>query len=116
MPEQTTIRAADVLNQTMPKGVSALTDSEVLAACEKCQGLVALDSCSVQSGRETAYNCRQCGQTLLIIGAKNPDGRPWPGRGYRIGDFVLRNAVDLLYRGIRLNRSPAALAKERPPQ
>jgi hypothetical protein len=33
----------------------------------------------------------------------------WPGRGYRIGAHVIRNAADMAFRGVPMPASPAAL-------
>lgn len=110
MADATFIHAADVLNQSTV-GHAPLTDDEVIAACGAC-GDVPLSSCSVSQTRDTTYTCK-CGNTLLILSQPDPSGIPWPGRGYRLKDFVVRNAVDLIFRGVRLPRSPAALAERR---
>ena len=94
-------------------GEGRAVDDEVFASCENCPDPVSLGSCSISFGHETVYACPGCGGTLLVIGAPDPDGMPWPGRGFRIRDFVLRNAVDLTYRGVLIPKSPNALAADR---
>src|SRR3546814_8650496 len=88
-----------------------MTDADIVASCDKC-GSTPLSTCLISQAAETTYTCAKCGNTLVIIGAPNPDGQPWPGRGYRITDFVVRNAVDLHYNRVLIPRSPNALAKE----
>lgn len=113
MSELTMIRASDVLNQALPTGMPPVTDDDILGNCIKCKREVPLGTCSVRQGTETTYICSSCGSTLLVIGAPNPDGEPWPGRGYRLNDFVLRNAVDLRLGRVLIPRSPAALDTKR---
>lgn len=112
MTDRTVIYASDVLSQTNA-GLPPLSDSDITADCLGCGKPVLLSSCSIEQGMETTYICAGCKGTLLIIGAPNADGKPWPGRGFRIGDFVLRNAADLHFRGLKVPRSPAALDKTR---
>lgn len=112
MTSRTRILASDVLNQAQPCCRAALTDAMILALCPRC-GPVPLSACRVTGGVETFYNCT-CSEPLLVISAPNADKRPWPGRGYRLGDFVLRNPVALAFCGVRLRASPHALAGEPP--
>lgn len=107
----TKIRVSDVINQAN-KGHSPISDKEVLASCPSC-GDVPLSECTVTQKQETTYSHLKCGNVLVVIGAPNPTGKPWPGRGTRIGDFVIRNAVDLRFRGVKIPASPHALAPER---
>ncbi len=114
MAQQAVIRASDVFNQAMPEGKDPITDGDVTATCPTCPEPVLLSNCRVVQAAETTYSCSVCGSTLLVIGPPNPDDEPWPGRGYRLGDFVLRNAVDLNFAGVLLPKSPNALAAKRP--
>lgn len=109
MAARTTITAADVINQA--NNGPPFSDADIVAECPSC-GDVQLSKCTVTQGEETTYMHR-CGNTMLIIGAPNPDGKPWPGRGYRLNDFVLRNAVVLRIGRVRVDASPAALASAR---
>lgn len=115
MTESATILASDVINQALPNQMTPFSDDDILGDCPECRTQVPLSHCAVTPGVETTYACPECGSCLLVIGAPHPDGRPWPGRGYRIHDFVLRNAVDLTLRGLPLcfPRSPAALETTR---
>ncbi len=59
-------------------------------------------------------------QPIVIVGS--PGDTAWEGRGYRLGEHVIRNATDLvcvmpLTPGapiIKIPRSPAALMRQRP--
>jgi len=112
MSSATIIRACDVLNQANSADLPQLVDAEIVAVCETC-GPVQLSAAMVIGGAETVYKCGSCDSVLMIIGAINPDGLPLPGRGYRLGDFVLRNAVDLHVRSVLMSASAQALATER---
>jgi hypothetical protein len=65
-----------------------------------------------------SYTCRNGCQPIVVVGT--PDEVQWEGRGYRMGDRVIRNVFDLFYQvagtnaGFVLPASPAALMKERP--
>lgn len=114
MAETTRVLASDVINQANQAGLK-ITDDVLLATCPAC-GQVPLSSCEVSGTKDTKYVHPPCGQTLVIIGVPNPDDQPWPGRGYRIGDFVLRNAVDIVIAvpgatRLKFNTSPHALAE-----
>lgn len=110
--DKTTILDCDVLNQAT-KGYAPLTDNEIQASCKTCSGPLSLGSCNIEQALETTYRCSKCDDVLVIIGQPNPDGKPWPGRGYRLNDFTVRNAVDLRVRGVFLPESPNALAESR---
>lgn len=112
MADSTTIRACDVLNQALPDNSPPLNDNEIEAQCSTC-GSVRLGDSVVSGGAEPQYTCTKCGSVLVVIGQPNPDGQPWPGRGYRLKGFVVRNAVDLTFRGVLIPSSPNALAPER---
>jgi hypothetical protein len=114
MAEFAIIRVSDVLNQALPPGTPPITDADIACECPTCGNKIQLSECSIEPGRETTYRCK-CGVTFVIIGAPNPDGKSWPGRGYRLKDFVIRNAVALYYGLVVLPRSPNALARERLP-
>lgn len=113
--DKTVVLLSDVLNQAS-KDFTPLVEADITANCSVC-GPVSVATASIaSSGRETRYSCATCGAILVVIGPVNPDGQPWPGRGYRLNDFVVRNAVDLIFRAVKLPASPAALAEKRPQQ
>lgn len=109
-----TINVCDVLNQGLPTGTNPpIADDDIIVVCQGCRKTVSLSFCSIEQGSaDIIYKC-DCGDTLVIIATPNPCDKPWPGRGYRLKNFVLRNAVDLRWRSVTLPRSPNALARER---
>lgn len=111
MASLTTIRISDVFNQVLKPGQPMMSDADIMANCETCKEPKNLGSCFIKQTAETTYSCPKCGSTLVIIGA--PNKKPWPGRGYRVGDFSIRNAVDLTYKNGLFPRCPNALATSR---
>lgn len=97
------------------------SDAGIWTTCPTCQEKQALAEATVEHGDETVYTCKNGCQPILIVGA--PGSVPWPGRGYRIKDWSLRNAADLTFRAIDqqgqsvggeilMRASPNALADE----
>jgi hypothetical protein len=94
-------------------------DSQIETACQTCHDTQMLSEAQVEeSGDETVYTCKNGCQPILVISV--PGDEPWEGRGYRMGDWVLRNPDDLIFRlidedgdphrtTILLPASPAAL-------
>jgi hypothetical protein len=96
--------AARVLNHARPKTVPPFKDEQIIAACEQCHAERKLSDC-VQEEAETArnYRCANCGDILVITRRPNPGGVPIPDSGYRLGDWVFSNAVDVRLEGIALH-------------
>lgn len=120
----TAITAGEVLSQTVSASVEPLSDGDVRTACRKCgQAQSLAEGAKTRAGVEIDYKCCRCGATVLVVGV--PDKRAWPGRGYRLGDFTIRNPSDVYIsprdkvtgqqtpKGVFLPRSPYALAKHR---
>jgi hypothetical protein len=90
------------------------TDEEVVTKCPQCKSTQTLEDCP-RSDRasETIYECQNGCQVLVIV--SKPGLVPWPGRGYRVGDWVIRNVADLVLsvKGssarVLIPASPAAL-------
>jgi hypothetical protein len=96
------------------------TDAEIVTACPTCKATETLDDCTRrEQNDETIYECKRGCQVLVVV--SKPGLVPWPGRGYRIGDWVIRNVADLFIsvKGststVLIPASPAALA-EHPPK
>jgi hypothetical protein len=103
---QDVIKVLDFPNQEVP------TDRDCRTKCPTCGRWQNLAEGSItRLGELTVYTCAGGCQKILVIGA--PEGQPWPGRGYRIGEHVLRNAADILIpvgeSGITIPASPASL-------
>ena len=107
---------------SVPGNARLPSDNNITTTCETCgeaQSLAEADF--ADEGGEAVYVCRNGCQPILIVGA--PGERPWPGRGYRIRAFTLRNPADLFIwlidpmgnrvgPAVQLPASPAALADE----
>ena len=94
-------------------------DDQVTTSCRTCGTAQKLTECEVRrDGSDTVYLCRNGCQVLVVVSA--PGDSPWPGRGYRLGDHVIRNASDLFLAvpgataQVLIPASPAALMKSRP--
>lgn len=86
-------RVSDVLGRQL-RTVVHITEASVWGTCPQCSTTQTFDQASVSSGGgETTYTCRNGCQPLLIVSAAEQGA--WPGRGYRMGPHLLRNAVDL---------------------
>jgi hypothetical protein len=92
MPKNLT-RASEVLKKQL-QGVGHLSDEHLIGTCAKCGIRAAMAEANIaHEGAETHYRCKNgCGD-LLIVG--DVEKRAWPGRGYRLGPFVLRTVVDI---------------------
>jgi hypothetical protein len=95
------------------------TDDQITTSCRTCGAAQKLIECEVRrDGADTVYVCRNGCQVLVVVSA--PGDSSWPGRGYRLGDHVIRNASDLLLAvagataQVLIPASPAALMKSRP--
>ena len=89
------VLAEDVLriNETMLD----ITDASIQTSCPTCHATMALSEAAVSEELVvgTVYRCSADQERILIVGRLlDPDTRPrdW---GYRVGNFVLRNATDL---------------------
>ncbi|CAB3964736.1 hypothetical protein BLA3211_03000 [Burkholderia aenigmatica] len=96
-----------------------IRDSDMTTVCPACNTTQRLSDAHLSlNGDETIYTCRNGCQPLVVIG--RPGEVAWPGRGYRLGDYVVRNVRDILVKtesmgaAICINASNAALMKTRP--
>jgi hypothetical protein len=93
-------------------------DDQISTVCRTCGVSQRLSECeSWRDGEDTVYVCKNGCQTLVVIG--KPGDSPWAGRGYRLGNHVIRNAGDLEIHVsdasvVVMPASPAALMKKRP--
>src|SRR5438309_2257297 len=106
----------------VPEGGRLPSDSGIVTMCPTCDATQTLADADFAEGDvESVYTCRNGCQPILVIGP--PGTRSWPGRGYRMGNFVLRNPSDVRLRifdnqgtavrgEVLLPASPAALADE----
>ncbi len=115
------VRVEDVLATQLRAraGTKMARDSEILTSCPTCKETQNLGQAEVRrDGEETVYRCKNGCQTIVVIGL--PGDSPWPGRGYRLGSRVVRNASDLripvigVEGGLLIPASPSALMKKQP--
>jgi hypothetical protein len=92
--------ASQVLNHARPKTVPPFKDEQIIAACEQCVEGRRLSECKMEM-TETAlnYRCSGCGEILVITRKPNVDNIPIPDSGYRLGEWVFANAVDVSIEG-----------------
>lgn len=127
------ITVHEVLRQAAviaPRGYRLGTDAEIQTSCPACSHEQTLAQATLRRGEEfSEYVCVNGCQVILIIGRPGDDG-PWQGRGYRLENFVIRNARDVIVPRIPsnhliapyqkpipamlINASPAALMRRRP--
>lgn len=117
------VRVEDVfaIQLTPPHGAALPGDRHITTSCPTCDESQTLAEAEVtRNDDRTVYVCKNGCQPIVIVGL--PGDTAWEGRGYRLGDHVIRNAADLdcvipLSPGapiIKIPRSPAALMKKRP--
>ena len=114
-------KAEDVLAEQIhpPLGTTLPRDENMSTSCPTCGTRQRLSDATIRTEDDgTTYTCRNGCQPILVIGKTRTD--PWPGRGYRLGEHVLRNPADLYVtlggasNVVLLPASPAALMKQKP--
>lgn len=90
----------------VPSNLRLPSDAQITTSCPTCGEKQSLSEAAIiDEGDELIYACKiGCGP-MLVIGP--PNDEPWPGRGYRMGDWVLRNATDLTFRLIDQSGKPS---------
>ncbi|MBP7705815.1 MAG: TIR domain-containing protein [Candidatus Aminicenantes bacterium] len=115
------VKVEDVLAKQRigPKGGRPIKDADMTTTCPACGTAQRLSDATLSLDRaETVYTCRNGCQAIVIIG--RPGVVAWPGRGYRLGDHVVRNIQDILVKTedmaaiLVLSAQKAALMKSRP--
>lgn len=100
-------------------GVRPFTDNDMKTTCPACgtEQLLSESVLSLDEG-DTIYSCKNGCQAIVVVG--RPGVVAWPGRGYRLGDHVIRNVRDLfvkteeMHEAMRIPARDAALMKKRP--
>jgi hypothetical protein len=110
------IRVQDVFATQLvpPDGTTLATDDEIRTTCPTCHAEQTLGEAGItRIEAETVYTCKNGCQRIVVVG--QPGKIAWPGRGYRLGPYTIRNANDLfvpvgvLPGGVRLPASRQAL-------
>ncbi|UUZ78579.1 TIR domain-containing protein [Polaromonas sp. P1(28)-13] len=115
------VKVEDVFSKQAigPKGDMPIKDSDMRTKCPACgtEQLLSEAVLSLDDG-ETIYTCKNGCQPVVVVG--RPGVVAWPGRGYRLGDHVIRNVRDVVVKteemraAIVLDAHDAALMKKRP--
>lgn len=108
------MKASAALNVEMDwRGQPPIHDAEISTDCEQCGKATNLGACrNTTTDQGLVYRCHSCPEVLLIVAAFGDQTQPWPGRGYRIGNWVLRNVGELRFRNILIPASPNAAIDE----
>ncbi|QUM86154.1 toll/interleukin-1 receptor domain-containing protein [Moritella sp. 28] len=76
------------------KGKQAFQDKDMVTDCPTCNEQQTLAEATMSlADDETLYTCRNGCQAIVVI--SRPGISAWPGRGYRLKDYVIRNARDI---------------------
>jgi hypothetical protein len=88
----------------MPLASEAMADlrpppkeTDLETTCPACGTTQRLDEATLETAEdklETVYRCRT-GDGAAILVVSTPGAVPWEGRGYRLGNWVIRNPSDL---------------------
>jgi hypothetical protein len=91
-----------VLNAKATKGSPIAREMDMWTDCLGCGTTIRLHKAKVDQTDplETTYRCPECDEVILIVGT--PGVVPWEGRGWRMGDWVIRNPRDLHYQGPKI--------------
>ena len=99
-----------------PKGGKPVQDSDMRTVCPSCGAEQTLAEAKLTlQDDETVYSCKSGCQPLVVVG--RPGVVAWPGRGYRLGEHVVRNVRDIVFRtddmaeSVVINASQAALIR-----
>jgi hypothetical protein len=115
------VRVEDVFAKQAigPKGGKPIKDSDMRTSCLACgtEQLLSEGLLSLEEG-ETIYSCKNGCQPVMVVG--RPGVVAWPGRGFRLGDHVVRNVRDIIVKteemgvALLLPAGNSALMKKRP--
>jgi hypothetical protein len=102
-----------------PKGKRPPRDADFTTECPTCSTRQRASEATVSLDRgDTVYTCKNGCQAIIVV--SRPGLVAWPGRGYRLKDYVVRNAADMFLRtddmaaAVLLPASKAALMKRGP--
>ncbi len=101
------------------KGDRPFRDSDMNTECPACGTKQNLSEATLSlDGDDTIYSCKNGCQPLAVI--SRPGMVAWPGRGFRLQDYVVRNIRDIVIKTesmgapLLIPASKAALMKVRP--
>jgi hypothetical protein len=92
---------SEMLNVKATKGAPIpVRESDIWTSCPSCAQTVRLNEAVIvdrSDPLEVIHSCAEGCGPILIVGT--PVVVAWEGRGYRLGDWVIRNPRDLLAQG-----------------
>lgn len=111
------ITIAEVFKRALEfEGKENCTDGNFETKCPSCNSSQKLSEALISSeNKDTIYNCKNGCQKIVVI--SRPSLNSWPGRGYRLGEYTIRNIQELTFKintmstPISLPASSAALMK-----
>jgi hypothetical protein len=115
------LRAEEVFKNAGIPGPNEVTfsDANFQTECPTCKTRQHLSEAPISlDGDETLYSCKNGCQPIVVI--SRPGIVAWPGRGYRLGTHVIRNAADIFIsisgtaKPLHIPASQAALMKGHP--
>lgn len=113
------VRVEDVLKVLDMKGGEIIRDKHITTECPTCESKQLLSEAPVSLDKDdTLYSCKNGCQTIVVV--SRPGLVAWPGRGYRIQNYVLRNAKDLIIKTknmslpMKIESAKSSLMKKRP--
>ena len=115
------VRAEEVFKNAGIRGPnnSVFFDADFVTECPTCKVKQHLAEAAISlDGDDTLYSCKNGCQPITVI--SRPGIVAWPGRGYRLGTHVIRNACDIVIstkgmaKALLIPASKAALMKVRP--
>lgn len=99
------------------QGGQQICDADIKTDCPACNTNQTLAEAIISLDNDnTIYTCKYGCQPLVIV--SRPGMVAWPGRGYRLNNYVIRNVRDVLVKTERMTKSllipasNAALMKE----
>lgn len=88
---------SETFNLAPMEGGHSFAEHEFWTDCHECGEKIHLNESNLDESDplETVYRCprTQCNSVILIV--STPGVVPWEGRGYRIGEWLIRNPRDL---------------------
>lgn len=89
------VRAETVFKKVLDfKGKQPFRDSDMKTECPACNTAQNLSESTISlDSHDTVYTCKNGCQPLVVI--SRPGMVAWPGRGYRLQNYVIRNVRDI---------------------
>lgn len=115
------VRASEVFEKAEIRGPDGVlfSDANFRTECPTCRTKQSLAEAPIAlDNDDTLYTCKNGCQSIVVI--SRPGIVAWPGRGYRLGTHVIRNAADIFVSiegmaiPVCIPASPAALMRGRP--